>query len=176
MLIREYDMYRRIFQPWPLLLLLATLGPATGALGQDCVLNGNPACATAVNLGAIPGDAESPTITRTGVGEAFFVVRFVESSSGFPRALNGRVTLQVPPRQDYDLVVRCTSCTSTVMRISRQGVGITEQVTLTRTDTSADNSFTVLIEIRFQSGTSCSPWTLTIGGNTPASQAALSCS
>lgn len=169
-------MYRRIFQPWPLLLLLATLGPATGALGQDCVLNGNPACATAVNLGAIPGDAESPTITRTGVGEAFFVVRFVESSSGFPRALNGRVTLQVPPRQDYDLVVRCTSCTSTVMRISRQGVGITEQVTLTRTDTSADNSFTVLIEIRFQSGTSCSPWTLTIGGNTPASQAALSCS
>lgn len=169
-------MYRRISSSWPLLLLCATLGPATGALGQDCVLNGNPACATAVNLGNIPGDAESPVIARTGVGEAFFMVRIVESSSAYPRALNARVTLQVPPRQDYDLVVRCASCTGTVIRTSRQGPGSTEQVAVSRADTFADNSFTVLIEIRFQSGTSCSPWTLTIGGNTPATQTALSCS
>ena len=169
-------MYRRISRSWPLLLLCATLGPATGALGQDCKLNGDPACATAINLGNIPGDAESQAITRSGVGEAFFMVRVVESSSAYPRALNARVTLQVPSGQDYDLVVRCASCTSTVMRTSRQGAGATEQVALTRADTFADNSFTVLIEIRFQSGTSCSPWTLTIGGNTPASQTALSCS
>lgn len=169
-------MYRRISRSWPLLPLLATLGPASGALGEDCVLNGNPACATAVNLGNIPGDAESPVITRTGVGEAYFTLRVVESSSAHPRALNARVTLQVPPRQDYDLVVRCASCTSTVIQTSKLGPGSTEQVAVTRADTFADNSFTVLIEIRFQSGTSCSPWTLTIGGNAPASKTALTCS
>lgn len=168
-------MNRRVSRSWPLLLLFATLGPTTGALGQDCKLNGDPACATAVNLGNIPGDAESPVITRTGVGEAVFMVRVVESSSAYPRALNARLTLQVPPKQDYDLVVRCASCTSTVMRTSKQGPGSTEQVAVSRADTFADNSFTVLIEIRFQSGTSCGPWTLTIGGNTPASQTALSC-
>lgn len=168
-------MNRSISRSWPLLLLCATLGPATSALGQDCVLNGNPACATAVNLGSIAGDVESPAITRAGTGEAFFVVRIVESSSAHPRALNARITLQVPPRQDYDLVVRCASCTSTIMRTSKQGAGSTDQVAVTRADTFADNSFTVLIEVRYQSGTSCSPWTLTIGGNTPASQTALSC-
>jgi hypothetical protein len=169
-------MYRRNSRSWPLPLLLATLGPASGALGEDCVLNGNPACASAVNLGNIPGDAESPAITRTGVGEAHFMVRVVESSSAYPRALTARVTLQVPPKQDYDLVVRCASCTSTVMRTSKQGPGSTEQVAVTRADTFADNSFTILIEVRYCKGSSCSPWSLTIGGNTVASQAALSCS
>ena len=169
-------MYRRISRSWPLLFLSATLGPAGGAVGADCVLNGNPACATVVNLGNLPGDAESQAITRSGVGEAFFMVRVVESSSAYPRALNARVTLQVPPGLDYDLVVRCASCTSTVTRTSKGGVGSTEQVAVTRADTFADNSFTVVIEIRYQTGESCGPWTLTIGGNTAASQAALSCS
>ena len=169
-------MYRCISGSWLPLLVLAALGQVTGALGQDCVLNGNPACTTAVNLGDLPGDAEAPAITRTGVGEAYFMVRLLESSSAYPRALNARVTLQVPPRQDYDLVVRCASCTSTVMRTSKQGAGSTEQVAVTRADTLADNTFIIVIEIRYQSGSSCSPWTLTIGGNAPASQAALSCS
>jgi hypothetical protein len=168
-------MDRRASRAWPLLLLVSILGPATGALGQDCALNANPACSTAINLGNIAGDSGTPIISRTGVGEVFFMVRIQETSSS-SRPLNARVQLQVPPGQDYDLVVRCASCTSTVKWTSKQGAGGTEQVAVTRADTFADNSFDVVIEIRYQSGTSCSPWTLTIGGNTPASQTALSCS
>ena len=168
-------MDRRASRAWPLLLLVSTLGPATGALGQDCALNANPACSTAINLGNIAGDSGTPIISRTGVGEAFFMVRIQETSSS-SRPLNARVQLQVPPGQDYDLIVRCTSCTSKTAKMSKSAAGVTESVDVTRADTFSDNSFTILVEVRYYNGSSCSPWTLTISGNTSASQAALSCS
>jgi hypothetical protein len=168
-------MDRRAHRAWPLLLLVSILGPATGALGQDCALNANPACGTAINLGSMAGDSGAPVLSRTGVGEAFFMVRIQEASSS-SRPLNARVQLQVPPGQDYDLIVRCTSCTSTVAKTSRHTVGVTEVVDVTRADTFSDNSFTILVEVRYYKGSSCSPWTLTVSGNTAASQAALSCS
>ena len=168
-------MDRRASRAWPLLLLVSTLGPATGALGQDCALNANPACSTAINLGNIAGDSGTPVLSRTGVGEAFFMVRIQETSSS-SRPLNARVQLQVPPGQDYDLIVRCTSCTSKTAKMSKSAAGVTESVDVTRADTFSDNSFTILVEVRYYNGSSCSPWTLTISGNTSASQAALSCS
>ena len=33
----------------------------------------------------------------------------------------------------------------------------------------------ILIEVRYRSGTSCSPWTLTINGNTPTATPVLAC-
>lgn len=165
----------RISRAWPLLLLVALLGPATGALGQTCALNTNPACGSAVNLGTIAGDSGTPLITRTGVGEAFFMVRIQENSSS-SRPLNARVRLQVPPAVDYDLVVRCASCASTVTKLSKLGVGLAEQIDVTRADNFTDNSFTIYVEVRYYTGSSCSPWTLTISGNTAAAPTALSCS
>ena len=155
-------------------LALASLLPSAGAQVTDCQLNANPACASAVNLGTIAGDSESAGILRTGTGEAFFLVRIQENSSA-SRALNARVVLQVPPQVNYNLIVRCTSCTSKVAQNASQGVGVTETVAVTRADTFADNSFLIAIEVRYASGTACGPWTLTINGNTAAAPTPLSC-
>lgn len=156
-------------------IAFAMLALAGGARGADCVLNTNPACAGAINLGSISGDAGTPGITRTGTGEAFFKVYIQETSSVHPRPLNARIVLQVPANTDYDLIVRCASCTSTVAQMSKQGVAKAEAVNVTRADTFADNSFWIVIEIRHYAGTGCGAWQLTINGNSAATQGALAC-
>jgi len=168
-------MHRRLWTTVLPAVAIAALTMAGGARGADCVLNTNPACANAVNLGSIAGDAATAGITRTGTGEAFFKVYVQESSSAYPRPLNARIVLQVPANTDYDLIVRCASCASTVAQTLRQGMGAAETINVTRADTFADNSFWIIIEIRYYAGTSCAPWQLTINGNTAATQGALSC-
>lgn len=155
-------------------LALASLLPSAGAQVTDCLLNTNPTCGSAMNLGTIAGDSDSGGILRTGTGEAFFVLRIQENSSA-SRALNARVVLHVPPQVDYDLIVRCTSCTSKVAKYVRQGIGMTETLAVTRPDTFVDNSFVIVIEVRHVKGTACGPWTLTINGNTAAAPTPLSC-
>lgn len=155
-------------------LTLASLLPSADAQVTDCLLNTNPTCGSAMNLGTIAGDSASPGITRTGTGEAFFMVRIQEKSSA-SRALNARIVLQVPAGLDYDLIVRCASCASTVTQTVRQGMGAAETVSVTRVDTFTDNSFTILIEVRYYAGSGCAPWTLTINGNTAAAPTPLSC-
>ena len=154
--------------------LLALLGCSGGAHGADCALNDNPAC-PGVNLGTISGDAASNGITRTGTGEAFFTVLVKETSSTHPRPLNARIELVVPPGMDYDLIVRCASCTGTAAQNAKKGIGIAETVNVTRADTFSDNSFTLVIEIRYFAGKGCAPWTLAINGNTAAAHGAMSC-
>lgn len=98
-----------------------------------------------------------------------------EASSAYPRPLTTRITLQVPARTDYDLIVRCESCASAARLTSSQGPGVTEVVDVTRNDTPADDSFWLLLEIRQFSGTACDAWQLTINGHTEAGQRALTC-
>ena len=81
----------------------------------------------------------------------------------------------MPAGTDYDLIVRCASCASTTAQTSKKGIGVTEVVNVTRTDTFADNSFWIVIEVRYYTGTGCGPWQLTINGNTAITQGALAC-
>jgi len=156
-------------------IVLLALGVVAGARAQDCTLDGNPACGTAINLGTIAGDASGAAITRSGVGEAHFYVRIRETSSG-SRALTARVQLASPPGVDYELVLRCASCSGTAIPFTKAGAGATESAAVTRPDTWTDNSFLLFIEVRHYSGASCAPWTLTIYGNTAPVTGALSCS
>jgi hypothetical protein len=156
-------------------LVFAMFALSGGATGADCVLNTNPACANAINLGTVSGDAATPGISRSGTGEAFFKVYVQETSSAHPRPLNARVVLQVPDKTDYDLVVRCASCASTVTQMSKAGVAKAEVIHVTRADTFADNSYWIVIEVRHYAGTGCGNWLLTINGNSPATQGALAC-
>lgn len=155
-------------------IALAPLALAGGARAADCALNDNPACGSAIHLGNLAGDAGSPVIQRAGTGEAFFKV-YVQESSSTQRALNARVVLQMPTGTDYDLIVRCASCTGPAVQASKQGPGGTEIVNVTRADTFTDNSFWLLIEVRYRSGTGCGQWQLNISGNTAAAQGAMSC-
>jgi hypothetical protein len=156
---------------WIVLLALCVVA---GARAQDCTLNGNPACGAAINLGVIAGDASSATITRSGVGEAHFYVRIRETSSA-SRALTARVQLTSPPGVDYELVLRCASCSGTAIPFAKAGAGATETAAVTRPDSWVDNSFLLFIEVRHYSGSSCEPWSLTIWGNTAPVSGALSC-
>jgi hypothetical protein len=157
------------------LMLLALLGLSGAARGADCVLNTNPVCGNAVDLGQIPGDAAGNAITRTGTGEAFFKTYVRENSSVYPRPLNVRIALQSPPNADYDMIVRCASCAATPVFVGSSGIAGTEIINITRADTMTDNSFWLVIEVRYRAGTGCGSWTLTIIGNTAAAQGALSC-
>lgn len=155
-------------------ILLLALSVVAGAQAQNCTLNSNPACDTAINLGTVAGDASGVTITRSGTGEAHFYVRVRETSSS-SRVLTARIQLSSPAGVDYDLVLRCASCGGTAVPFTKGGAGATEAAAVTRSDTWADNSFNLLIEVRHYAGSSCEPWTLTIGGNTAPASSALTC-
>ena len=151
---------------------------ARATFTQDCQPNTNPLCAAATNLGTISGDSGTPQFTRTGTTEAYFYANVREDVAS-TRNLNARVRLHSPPGQDFDLVVRCASCASTVMRTSANSGtgGHYETVDVKRTDNFTDNSFTMVIEIRHRVGTGCAQWTLEVFGNStpPSGTTPLSC-
>lgn len=134
--------------------------------GCEVVLNGNPACGSSVSLGAISGDTGGSTVTRTGRGEAWYVIRLTENDSSFTlNSLTARITLSVPLGVDYDLYAYSESCGGTVIS-STNASGQTETVTVSKSDIlGADDAFDVFIEVRFYTESSCSNWGLTVQGN-----------
>jgi hypothetical protein len=147
-----------------LLFGAALVAAAYGASAASCTLDGNPSCASAVNMGALAGDVGTQTLTYSGVGEAYLTVRLREDATS-TRDLSIAIRLQSPPDMNYDLVVRCASCTSTTQRKAGGPRGVTDEIRVVRRDGFADNSVTLVIEVRFREGSSCAPWTLTIAGN-----------
>jgi len=164
------------------LLKLSILGAiffigTIAAFAQQCTLNTNPACASAVNLGTIAGDSGTPILTKTGVGEAFFMVRLREDSTSISlHDLSAKITLQSPSGANYDLRVRCTSCASSLQRISALGEGVPEDIRILQKDNFSDNSINLVIEVIYFSGSSCAAWTLTVNGNVAAGTNPLTCS
>lgn len=142
--------------------------------GQQCQLDTNPNCAIASNLGTTSGDKASTPILRTGLGEAYFLVRLREDYMG-TRALGALVELAVPAGVDYDLAVRCLSCTNSALKVSTASGSVAERIFVTRADTMADNGLTILVEIRYRTGTSCATWTLRVTGNPDAVSSPLAC-
>lgn len=160
------------FAVLPLVACLASFSAST----QDCDVNANPACSSALNLGVISGDTGTPQLQQTGTGERFFLVRLREDSSS-QRDLTARIDLAVPAGMDYDLHVRCHSC-SGITRSSTGDGSLTETIGVRRTEkalSTTDDSFNIIIEVRHRCGTNCAPWSLRIIGNAAHDAAAIIC-
>lgn len=158
-------------------------GGACAGAGSNCVvtmdvsksvsanyvlLNSNPACGTNVFLGSVSGDTASASLMTNGLGEKWVRARIAENNSGITTVnLTGTITLVSPPGMDYDLYVYCLSCGGTLAGSSASSG--TDVVEVRRNDTlGTDESFDVLIEVRFSNGNSPANWNLTIAGNTGA--------
>lgn len=150
----------------------ACVGSGRSLCTGTCVVHGsNPAmCSQATDLGAFCGDTSCGTlcpatryrsvITRTGRSSMWFRARANECSYCSAN-LVARVNLTVPAGVNYDLFVY-RPC-GTVVRSSSAGPGQPDSVEITETDTpTLSDSFEYFIEVRYLSGASCTPWTLTL--------------
>jgi hypothetical protein len=153
---------------------------------NGCELAHAPAsnsCTTPVDLGTTCGELQrgglglcSNTSTQVlgiqaGTSGGWFKVHVQECSSAAPTPfstctdrLSLTVKLAVPPGIDYDLFVHTGAACGVAQYVSQNGPGGPEQITLNWTDTAADDSLDVWIEVRYFGGSSCSPWTLTVEG------------
>ncbi len=149
----------------------------------ECVdhRNDTSTCSTAMDLGAWCGDASCgslcpstsyrPVNTRTGRSSQWLRARAIECST-CPASLRARITLDVPAGVDYDLYVY-RPCGTLIAR-SLALAGQRDQVEISEADAlTTIDSFDYYIEVRFTSGGSCSPWTLTLEAR---SSSATSCS
>lgn len=124
----------------------------------------------AENLGAFCGDTSCGTLcpstryqtvaTRRGRSSMWFRARAVECSL-CSASIVARVNLTVPAGIDYDLFIH-RPC-GRVVQSSIRGTGQPDSVVVTESDTPLTNeSFDYYIEVRYISGASCEPWTLTV--------------
>jgi hypothetical protein len=136
-------------------------------------------CPAAENLGAFcgdtacgffcPGRALQTVATRTGNRSRWFRGRLNECSS-CPASLNATLTLTVPAGVDYDLYVY--SACGRLLGSSQALAGMTDQYTLTGGGSPGSDSADFYVEVRWFSGASCTPWTLTFRAR---SNSATSC-
>ena len=136
-------------------------------------------CAAPMSLGAYCGDTGCGFLctgrdlrvvsTRTGTRSQWFRVRINECSS-CPAALNARVRLRVPAGVDYDLFTY--SACGRLVGSSQALAGVTDEITITGGGSFGSDSADVIIEVRWFSGASCMPWTLTVEAR---SNSATSC-
>ena len=127
------------------------------------------ACPSPEDLGAYCGDTACgflcPSLslrtvaTRTGNRSRWYRVRLNECSNCIAR-LDGRVTLRVPAGVDYDLFVY--SACGRLVGSSQALAGVTDQYTLSGGGSLGSDSGDFYIEVRWLSGASCLPYTLTV--------------
>ena len=135
---------------------------ANGRNGCETLLNTNPACTAALNLGTLGPDGSLET---SGRGEQWVRFYFQDTGSSTERA---RVFLSVPSNVNYDLYVYVVdpnggSCgTSTVTASSTTQGDETIVIELGDRGLFSDDSADVFVEIRFASGASCDDWRLTV--------------
>jgi hypothetical protein len=102
-------------------------------------------------------------LSRLGRGGRFFHITAREASSCCAY-VGLRFELVVPPGADYDLYVTgAPQCDAAGCR-STNGTNVNEQLNVWKNDDcgGADDTFTVQVEIRYSSGTSCQPWELRV--------------
>jgi hypothetical protein len=133
--------------------------------------NTNPTCAAPApaNLGTISGDVGAASASDSFYSERWYVITIEETAQGGsnPRA---DVVLTNPAGVNFDLYVYCTSnCpTGATTLTSTAGAGMPDTVLIGNTDSgpAVDDTFTVLIEVRFSSASACGNYTLTVTGHT----------
>ena len=137
------------------------------------LLNTNPTCTSNQLLTPISGDTGAEVRATSGVGEKWLRVRITENDSSIvAKYLSATITLTSPPGADYNLYVYCVICGGLMAGASTSTaqndvvhVRMNEEVF----PTGLDNSFDVLIEVRYFGGSSSSIWNLSVVGNTSVS-------
>jgi hypothetical protein len=140
---------------------------------DDVVLNTNPACGGATDLGDLVGDeAGGPLPNVEGTGERWLRFTLTETNGGNPNDdLTATIVLNSPTGVDYDLFVYCANCGGVLAGSSTLGAGQNDTVHVLVDDPvlgGNDDSVELVIEVRYLSGTSCLPWILSIDGDTGA--------
>lgn len=157
-----------------------------GMAGNGCEVahaTATNACGTATDLGTYCNDAScallcmtTPALrtvnTVTGNRSTFFRGRIADCDAMCGGNLNAQLTLAVPAGVDYDLFVS-RPCGTAAGSSATVGAGTTERITLAQTDVGGtNNSFDYVVEVRWRSGASCSPWTLTLEARSNSSTVA----
>lgn len=124
--------------------------PAAEDLGSYC---GDTACGF-----LCPGRSLRTVATRTGNRSHWYRGRLNECSS-CPASLSARLALRVPAGVDYDLFVY--SACGRLIGSSQALAGVTDQFTLSGGGDFGSDSFDFYVEVRWFSGASCLPFTLT---------------
>jgi putative metal-binding protein len=106
-----------------------------------------------------PGEGCDYQLTRTGTRGRFFYMDAHEGSSCCAYVAV-KFELVVPPGIDYDLYITGNGCFADPA-FQQTGNG-NKTITVWCNDdcSNGDNSFTPVVEVRYASGFSCSPWTL----------------
>lgn len=151
---------------------MTSASDCNGNAADGCEVVHNAAlntCATPMSLGAYCGDTRCggfcPSLALrqvrsvSGVRSQWFRVSINECSA-CPAALNARIRLVSPPGVDYDLFTY--SACGRLVASSRAVAGVTDEITVTGGGSLGSDSADVIIEVRWFSGASCMPWTLTV--------------
>ncbi|MFM9959290.1 MAG: thrombospondin type 3 repeat-containing protein [Phycisphaerales bacterium] len=131
-------------------------------------------CQNAENLGSFCADPRCGTgcptvslvtaVTRTNINVRFFKVRLKDCSpcGGPGERLQHIIRLTMPTQINYDLIVY-SKC-GVIRAVSTNELGVPDdEVTMTAPDRfDQDDSRDYIIEVRYISGQSCDPWTMTI--------------
>ena len=140
-----------------------------GSLDEGFNLNDSPTCGTPFYVGSLTGDSGVSSITDSWYDEEWDRVRFTENDDGIDY-VKGTISLYSPPGVDFDLYVYCVSCGGTLIGSSALGglTGHTDTVNVSNDDDwpGWDDSFDVIVEIRYWSSNRCAYWTLTATGDT----------
>lgn len=135
--------------------------------GCEFHANSSPACAP-LNMGSIPGDLGAGQLTLTGRGETWYRATLREDNAGGTVNVTGRIDLTPAAGTDYDLYMYCEACGGASAGSSTLSGTQTDTVTVRQNDSLfADNTFDVVIEVRWFSG--CGTYFLTVTGNVGAS-------
>jgi hypothetical protein len=145
------------------------------SLDNDCdgipdeasVLDTDPICIAATELGSVDGDTGAQQVTTGHHQERFYLIRVEEALGAGSVDLQVRVDLDVPAGLDYDLYAYCASCGASAMQ-SANGAGQDEVLEVGRDDVGGDQSFWLIVEVRYVGGSnSCANWALVVTGNQP---------
>ncbi len=137
-----------------------------GQIDEGFPSDTNPLCAEAVLLGSVSGDLGPDILAASEFNERWYRVTISENSFTTSSYLSATITLDSPTNMDFDLYVYCESCAGGQAGSSTNSSGLRDTVGIRRNDGAGNESFDILIEVRFSSASICSTWDLTITSDT----------
>ena len=135
---------------------------------EGCNADTNPVCTSALTIPSVSGDLGNDFRVITDNSENWYSLTIREDSSVSGESPESFILLEPENGDDYDLYVYCETCGGTLIGSSTFPSDLRDFVSVRSIDDSifgADDTFTVLIEVRAVSVNSCSDYTLTVQGN-----------
>ena len=133
---------------------------------EDFPRDTNPLCNASTVLGTVSGDLGSATLNASEGDERWYRVTISENDFGSSAYLSATIALDSPANMDFDLYVYCESCVGGLAGQSNKGSGLLDTVGVRRNDGASDESFDVLIEVRYFGASVCSNWSLSVTSDT----------